>query len=330
MFDSLERHAILTKLLCSEKTARHPAWGENAPFREVMGEREPDAWEPHQFPSVPYAQGGQRLGGTVSSKQDGVQSVSGPAVFSPSSSLLSASQRVGASHLTAPLASSNSRMVNTEPRTQQRRQPAAGPSNANNWANKPMSTGSANARGKAATQLRGNPIGLSQRRSSTGTSKDDPIDIDDHDYDPIRFPPRPTAGKPVSTKPSSSRRVAPAPKQNGPSRPGVGSVADYICPPPSQRVPQPLPPLTPRPPPSLEYLTPSSSEPLLTFSTSDSLSNGASSFSVSTAGTATVTSPATSAAAAPQLAGGKRRLGMGRTAVRYANKKFKPLIPGDS
>ncbi|CDO74962.1 hypothetical protein BN946_scf184945.g34 [Trametes cinnabarina] len=86
------------------KTARHPAWGDNAPFRETtmytMDEDVVANWTPQSFPSVPLKTSGERNpAGGPGYRQDTVQPVSGPAAFSSSSSLLTTTQRAGVNTL---------------------------------------------------------------------------------------------------------------------------------------------------------------------------------------------------------------------------------------
>lgn len=253
----------------------------------------------------------------------GIDRSIGPVAFSSSSSLLTASQRVGVVQTAAPLASSGSRVVNTIPRTVQ--QPKAGPSNLNSWAQKPQSVGvSAKKLGPggnmSATQPRWKPASEPSRRLS-GTSKDDPIaiDIDDSDDD---VPPTPAPSKPLpAARPSPIARATPVRRKNAAIPPGaLGAIRQNATQRASQAPPEPSPRA---PPPSLSYRTAPSS----------SLPSSASGSGPSTAASspAAVLPPQPAAVEPPaKPAGTKRRLGMGRTVVGYSNKKFKPLVPGSS
>ncbi|KAL7279133.1 hypothetical protein ACG7TL_006973 [Trametes sanguinea] len=86
-----------------EKTSRHPAWGEHAPFlNPAMGDCGPE-WQRQQFPSAPYKGFLQQKPAEISGHQQSlVQPISGPASFSSSSTLLTATQRAGVMLATPP------------------------------------------------------------------------------------------------------------------------------------------------------------------------------------------------------------------------------------
>lgn len=175
----------------------------------------------------------------------GIDRFIGPAAFSSSSSLLTASQRAGVVQTAAPLASASSRVVNTIPRAVQ--QPKAGPSNLNSWAKKPQSVGvSAKKPGlgsnTAATQPRWKPASEPSRRLS-GTSKDDPIaiDISDSDDDIVL---KPVPSKPLPTvRPSPIAQTTPVRRKNAPIPPGaLGAIRQNATQRASQVPPEPSPP----------------------------------------------------------------------------------------
>ncbi|KAI0368646.1 hypothetical protein BV20DRAFT_451441 [Pilatotrama ljubarskyi] len=237
-----------------------------------------------------------------------VRSCIGPAAFSSSSSLLSVTQRAGVVRTTAPLNSSSSRVVNTAPCAMPQ-QPRAGPSNIANRYNKPPSLRSEGVRSQNGAQgsgaaakpkLKSGDMML-PRRSSTGSSKDDPIVIDE------------SPSVPIAIKSPSAKRATPSPAYSGPPTSSKATPCGPSQPTPTQRVSQPAG----APPPSLSYRTPPSSVPSLPSSASGSASPPAAVPPLPTEPTV-------------KLAGGKRRLGMGRTVVGYSNKKFKPLTPGSS
>ncbi|KAI0359958.1 hypothetical protein OH77DRAFT_884669 [Trametes cingulata] len=235
------------------------------------------------------------------------QTLKGPAAFSSSSSLLRMPPCPEVVRIAAPLTSSSSTVVNVMPRPLPQ-QPKAGPSNLSAWATKPPSSRPDSARARQpvrgaepAAQPKGMGADIPLRRSSTGASKDDPIVIDEP-------PSVPTAMKPPSAKRATPSVAASRPPSSSKATPSAPTRST-----PTQRVSQPAG----APPPSLTYRTPPSSVPSLPSSASGSASPPAA-------------VPPQPAEPAVKLAGGKRRLGMGRTAVGYTNKKFKPLTPGSS
>ncbi|KAI9057301.1 P-loop containing nucleoside triphosphate hydrolase protein [Trametes sanguinea] len=298
-----------------EKTSRHPAWGENAPFlNPAMGENASD-WKPQQFPSAAYKGSGQSKPASISAPQQSlVQSVSGPASFSSSSTLLTATQRAGVVRTAAPQASS-SRQLGNRASSAAPQQPKAGPSTVRSVLGKPISVGAAVARQSTQTaraqitthtQAR-HQIVPSLRQTSAGTSKEEPIDIDALSSVPV-----PTRVKPLTTKPVTAVSERPSASSRD-----VSSFATRLAP---TQTAATAPRLPPPPAPSPPHCTPPSSAPSLRSSASGS----------GTIGSSPAIKPSAAPAAAIQPSGVKRRLGMGRTATGYANKKFKPVTPGAS
>ena len=236
----------------------------------------------------------------------------GPVVFSSSSSLLTSSQRAGVVRNTAPLGASSSRALNATSRSNTQ-QTIAGPSNRSKSVSKATVYPSVNpAKIRPFSQL---PAAGKQptpestyiatlRRSSAGSSKEEAIDIDS-------LPSMSAAAKPIRIAPvtASSSRPPASSKVTAPSRPVPPAHTQTTL----KREPAPTPPRSYPTPPTLA--SPASSLP-----SSASCSSSAASPAL----------PPVAAKPPVQLAGGKRRLGMGRTIGGYTNKKFKPLKPGSS
>ncbi|OSD06484.1 P-loop containing nucleoside triphosphate hydrolase protein [Trametes coccinea BRFM310] len=298
-----------------EKTSRHPAWGEHAPFlNPAMGDCGPE-WQRQQFPSAPYKGFLQQKPAEISGHQQSLaQPISGPASFSSSSTLLTATQRAGVVRTAAPQASS-SRQVMHRASSSASQQPKAGPSAVGIAFGKPTSLGTAvarqptqvaNARTATHSQSRHQTV-PSMRQSSAGSSKEEPIDIDALPSVPV-----PTRVKPLTTKPVTAVSDRPSASHRDTS-----FAAPRLAPTQAASTNLRLPP---SPAPPLTYCTPPSPKRSLPSSASGSSTTGSSS---------AIAASAAPAAAIPPT-GVKRRLGMGRTVTGYTNKKFKPVAPGAS